>query len=92
MIQQLARAFEQKKLRYIMYACLILHNLIIEYDGKTICEYDPNDIHGNVEPVEEQQQQSNLWMLRNEHMHGNLCVDLVDYIWNNFRVDHVDDE
>ncbi|XP_021993609.1 uncharacterized protein LOC110890320 [Helianthus annuus] len=79
-IQQPAHAFEQKKLRSIMYACLILHNLIIEDDGRAMCVYDPNDVQENVEPVDEGKQQPNLWALRSKYVHGNLCADFIDYI------------
>ncbi|XP_021990638.1 uncharacterized protein LOC110887038 [Helianthus annuus] len=69
----------------------ILEDLIRD-DGRAICKYDPNDVHENVEPVDEEQQQSNLWALCSEHVHGNLCADLINYIWNTFCVDHVDNE
>src|ERR1044071_595960 len=85
-----ARAWHPQSLRYIMYACTILHNMIIEDEGRAICEYDPNDVEENLEPVDVTQQQSNRWALEDSNMHANLCSDLIDHIWNNFRVDDVD--
>ncbi|MFS7951520.1 hypothetical protein Hanom_Chr07g00596171 [Helianthus anomalus] len=58
-----------------MYACIILHNMIIEDEGRAICEYDENASTGNSVPVTEEQQDLNAFALRK--------ADLVEYIWNN---------
>ncbi|KAM0037786.1 putative harbinger transposase-derived protein [Helianthus debilis subsp. tardiflorus] len=39
-----------QKLRYIMYACILLHNMIIEDEGRAICDYDENASNGNSVP------------------------------------------
>ena len=41
-----ARGWSQAKLRSIMYACIILHNMIIEDEGNAICGGD--DIEDDV--------------------------------------------
>ena len=66
-----------------MYACIILHNMIIEDEGRAICDYDENASTGNSVPVSEEQQDLNAFALRNEYTHHNLQADLVEYIWNN---------
>ncbi|MFS7946936.1 hypothetical protein Hanom_Chr06g00542191 [Helianthus anomalus] len=65
-----------------MYACIILHNLIIEDESRAICEHDENASTGNYVPVSGEQD-LNMFGLRNEYTHHNLQADLVEYIWNN---------
>ncbi|XP_022041250.1 uncharacterized protein LOC110943826 [Helianthus annuus] len=50
-IEHPARSTTPKRLRHIMYACIILHNMVIEDEGTTICEYDENASNGNSVPV-----------------------------------------
>ncbi|MFS7994746.1 hypothetical protein Hanom_Chr12g01109701 [Helianthus anomalus] len=78
-----------------MYACIILHNMIIDDEGRAICEYDENASNGNFVPVSLEQQDLNMFSLRNEYTHHNLQADLVEYIWNNAQNkpdDHMSDE
>ncbi|XP_022000209.1 uncharacterized protein LOC110897784 [Helianthus annuus] len=71
-IQQPARAFTPKRLRLCMYACLLLHNMIIEDEGRAICEYDENASYGNTVLVEPTQQDLNSFALTNDYTHANL--------------------
>uniref|UniRef100_A0A251VAE3 Putative harbinger transposase-derived protein n=1 Tax=Helianthus annuus TaxID=4232 RepID=A0A251VAE3_HELAN len=82
-IEHPARSATPKRLRNIMYACIILHNMIIEDEGRAICEYGENASTGNTVPVSGEQQDLNMFALRNEYTHHNLQADLVEYIWNN---------
>ncbi|KAF5771689.1 hypothetical protein HanXRQr2_Chr13g0567861 [Helianthus annuus] len=66
-----------------MYTCIILHNMVIEDEGRAICEYDENVSTGNSVLVSGEQQDLNMFALRNEYTHHNLQADLVEYIWNN---------
>ncbi|MFS7902895.1 hypothetical protein Hanom_Chr01g00016701 [Helianthus anomalus] len=65
-----------------------LHNMIIEDEGNVICEYDPNDIYENVVPVDEGQQESNMWALYNETMHNHFRSDLIEHVWQFGRVNN----
>ncbi|KAJ0589888.1 putative harbinger transposase-derived protein [Helianthus annuus] len=90
-----ARSQTPRRLRHIMYACIILHNMIIEDEGRAICDYDENASTGNSVPVSEEQQDLNAFALRNEYTHHNLQADLVEYIWNNAQNEpahHMEDE
>ncbi|KAJ0896922.1 putative harbinger transposase-derived protein [Helianthus annuus] len=90
-----ARSQTPRRLRHIMYACIILHNMIIEDEGRAICDYDENASTGNSVPVSEEQQDLNAFALRNEYTHHNLQADLVEYIWNNAQNEpahHMKDE
>lgn len=81
-MQNPARAFTPKRLRYIMYACILLHNMILEDEGRAICECDPNDVDDDVEPVDATQQESNRWALHNLDTHLHLRANLIEHIWN----------
>ncbi|XP_035838277.1 uncharacterized protein LOC110901844 [Helianthus annuus] len=85
-LQQPARAFTPKRLRLCMYACILLHNMIIEDEGRTICEYDENASYGNTVPVDPAQQDLNSFSLTNDFTHANLQQDLVEHIWNNVNI------
>ena len=37
-----SRSYEVKRLQHVMYACIILHNMILEEEGKSICRYNEN--------------------------------------------------
>ncbi|MFS7983622.1 hypothetical protein Hanom_Chr11g00976671 [Helianthus anomalus] len=66
-----------------MYACILLHNMIIEDEGRAICEYDENASYGNTIPVDPTQQNLNSFALTNDYTYANLQQDLVEHIWNN---------
>ncbi|MFS7937260.1 hypothetical protein Hanom_Chr05g00425511 [Helianthus anomalus] len=55
-----------------MYVCILLHNMIIEDEGRTICEYDENAPNENSVPVSVEQQDLNRFSLRNKYTHQNL--------------------
>ncbi|KAL7590059.1 hypothetical protein Lser_V15G39712 [Lactuca serriola] len=46
-----ARSYEVKRLQHVMYACIILHNMILEDEGRAICRYNENEVLPNVEGV-----------------------------------------
>ena len=60
-----------------MYACILLHNMIIEDEGRAICEFDENAVEENTIPDDEAQQELNDFALRNEHIHHLLQADLI---------------
>ncbi|KAJ0702500.1 hypothetical protein HanPI659440_Chr14g0530271 [Helianthus annuus] len=65
-----------------MYACILLHNIIIEDEGHAICEYDENAMEENNVLVSEEQQDLNRFSLHNDFTHANLQSDLIEHIWN----------
>ncbi|XP_022032538.1 uncharacterized protein LOC110933634 [Helianthus annuus] len=87
-----ARAFTPKRLRLYMYACILLHNMIIEDESRAICEYDENASIGNIVPVDPPQQDLNSFSLTNDFTHANLQQDLVEHIWNNVNVGDGDED
>ena len=90
-----ARAWHMDTLKHIIYACIILHNMIIEderhtYDGNFDFSYDhvDNDIltaeiyHGP-HPDFQAYLQTRA-DVRQKQMHRQLQVDLVEHIWERF--------
>ncbi|KAJ0797735.1 putative sugar phosphate transporter domain-containing protein [Helianthus annuus] len=76
---------------YFLNACIILRSMIIKDEGRAICEYDENASTGNSVPVSGEQQDLNMFALRNEYTHHNLKADFVEYIWNNAQNEPDDD-
>ncbi|MFS7989620.1 hypothetical protein Hanom_Chr11g01049051 [Helianthus anomalus] len=66
-----------------MYACILLHNMIIADEGRAIFEYDENAFIENTVPVDPTQHDLNSFSLTNDFTHANLQHDLVEHIWNN---------
>ncbi|KAL7592102.1 hypothetical protein Lser_V15G32850 [Lactuca serriola] len=80
---------EEKKMRDVMYTCIILHNMTLENEGNAICEYDGNEI---VPPTQAFVVGSTEYMLRRAIVHDVeshhvFRRDLMEHIWN---VDHID--
>ncbi|KAJ9539238.1 hypothetical protein OSB04_031971 [Centaurea solstitialis] len=80
-VVQPARGWEIARLRTIMYACIILHNMIIENKSKVICvvsDYIPDAPHPQLTEVE---RFVNVLEVRDKETHHNLRSDLVEHIW-----------
>jgi hypothetical protein len=75
-----ARAWHPKKLRNIMYTCIILHNMILEDEGNAICggDYEPYEIETQ---ISEEERAANVREVRNSEKHHALRSDLTDHIW-----------
>ncbi|KAI3741293.1 hypothetical protein L1987_58965 [Smallanthus sonchifolius] len=74
-----ARAWKLERIRRVMYTCIILHNMIIEDDGRAICEFNEEEFEATLglEEVSEAQQSVNEQYKRNREIHNNLRQDLV---------------
>lgn len=88
-IQHPARAWHPKRIRNSLYACVILHNMIIEDRGRAICQYveedDPNVL--NYIEISDAQRVANRQAIRNEDTHTNLKADLIEHLWMNREED-----
>ena len=62
-----------------MYTCIILHNMILEDEGSTICggDYEPYEIETQ---ISEEQRATNVREVRNSEKHHALRSDLFDRI------------
>ncbi|CAI9282155.1 unnamed protein product [Lactuca saligna] len=78
-----ARSYEVKMLQHVMYACIILHNMILEDEGRAICRYNENEVLPNIEGVAVGTQE--YWVNRrevhNRDFHQALRADLVEHIY-----------
>ncbi|KAL8228820.1 hypothetical protein R6Q57_013720 [Mikania cordata] len=63
----------------------VLHNMIIEHNGRAICEFYEEDDPNLLEHVEidDEEKQVNRRMLRNEDTYANLKADLIEHLWKN---------
>ncbi|MFS7977039.1 putative harbinger transposase-derived protein [Helianthus anomalus] len=87
--------WHKDKIRMAMYACIILHNMIIEDDGKAICQnYIPEDLV-EVAQATTEERLANAQLLRSREIHNTLKADLVEHTWAirpiRFNNDHDED-
>ena len=68
------------KIRRVMYACLIIHNMIIEHEGCAICRFDENAHQVDKVEVSAEQFDANVREVRNRDTHHKLRRDLIEHI------------
>ncbi|KAD5802394.1 hypothetical protein E3N88_13754 [Mikania micrantha] len=88
MIQHPARAWKPSLIRNALYACVILHNMIIKDNSRPICEFYEEDDPNLVKHVEisDEEKQANRQVLRYKDTHANLKADLIEHLWKNREV------
>lgn len=67
----------------VMYTCIILHNMIIEDEGTTICDYNEHEVIPKTQQLEIG---GDVYMYRhvivhNSEIHHDLHRDLTDHLW-----------
>ena len=73
---------KRDKIQHLMYACIILHNMLVKYDGNAISpEFVPDP------PTEVVVDDNVILELRDEEKHFRLRYDLVEHVaslpdWN----------
>jgi len=67
-----------------MYACVILHNMILKDEGLVVYNFDENDITlADIETnISKEQRASNVQEVRHWETHYLLQGDLIDHIWS----------
>ena len=43
-VKYASRLWKDDSMQTIMYACIILHNMMVEFKGRAICKYDENEV------------------------------------------------
>jgi hypothetical protein len=84
------RYWKKETMIDVVYACIILHNMILQDEDKAFCQdFDPND--PTLDPTYWMQQTpieqriENGAAVRNREVHNMLKSDLVDHVWANRR-------
>ncbi|XP_022030855.1 uncharacterized protein LOC110931785 [Helianthus annuus] len=76
------RAWSKEKMRDAMYTCIIIHNMILEDEGKAIYQnYVPKDVQKYPQATMEERVK-NAHELRSEVAHNELAFDLVEHAWS----------
>ncbi|KAI3520786.1 hypothetical protein L1887_10238 [Cichorium endivia] len=80
-----ARTWDDRKIKSLMYACIILNNMILEYEGKAICRFDENEVLPHPEPLgfDTAQYRANRAEVRSRELHNNLRADLSEHVHRN---------
>ncbi|XP_022013678.1 uncharacterized protein LOC110913137 [Helianthus annuus] len=86
------RLYEKDQIRNVMYACIILHNMILEDEGHAIVEYYGEETESNNEDIcnEERTQYQNL--IESRQINSNLRADLVEHVSTLPRFNSIEDE
>ena len=89
-LQQPARYFNKEMMHDVIYTCIILHNMILEDEGKALCQdFNPED--PTLDPtywtqqIPMEERLENLNEVKNRETHNMLTADLVDHLWNTTR-------
>ncbi|XP_076913450.1 uncharacterized protein LOC143572081 [Bidens hawaiensis] len=75
-----SKYFSQVKMRNIMYACVILHNMILEDNGLAICQHNPNEDAPMYEEINKDKIRRNRQEIRSREIHDALTADLIECI------------
>ena len=90
------RVWTLAKMSDAMYACIILHNMILEDEGRAICQhYVPGSVPEQFPEPTEFEREMNMRQWRSRDTHHALRHDLVEHIWNNrpmLEEDEVEDD
>ncbi|KAJ0432350.1 putative harbinger transposase-derived protein [Helianthus annuus] len=76
-----ARMWAKEKIRDVMYACLILHNMILEDEGKAICQSYEGDVPRPPCTISNEQRLRNRAEIRSGDLYNALRADLVEHVW-----------
>ncbi|XP_050222717.1 uncharacterized protein LOC126672808 [Mercurialis annua] len=86
-----ARFWNRKDLGFIMKACIILHNMIIEdeYDQPMNFEYDASELSPSIQVSHEPTLRFHEFIarhlkIRSSELHFNLRNDLIEHLWEQY--------
>ncbi|XP_076916442.1 uncharacterized protein LOC143576171 [Bidens hawaiensis] len=87
-VKKPCRVWSLAKMSDAMYTCITLHNMILEDNGKTLCQ--PGSVPKQFPEPTEKQRTRNNHELASSEIHKELKADLVQHVWDNFSVEDED--
>ena len=86
-----ARIFDDQRITSIMYACIIMHNMMVEAKGRAICTYDETESVESIEPEQQYVPGSTEFLARviaiqNANTCHNLREDLATHVYERNNV------
>ncbi|XP_076927194.1 uncharacterized protein LOC143590661 [Bidens hawaiensis] len=85
-VKKFCRLWSLERMKSDMYACIIMHNMIIKYEGRKICSNFIPDSDPPRTPTSMEQRLEKTYFVRSREMHNALMGDLVQHIWVNRRL------
>ena len=87
------RLWDKDQIGNVMYTCIILHNMILEDEGRAVVTYydDDDPQPGN---VTDEDKAANEFLIKSRDIHQNLRADLVEHVSTipGFETDEDDEE
>ncbi|XP_075506796.1 uncharacterized protein LOC142543185 [Primulina tabacum] len=85
-----ARYWYRKKLKYIMLACIILHDMIVEDGGIHVTNWYNDEGDEPAQPIQGSNRGFHEYLrtnseIRDTHVHHQLRADLVEHIWSQYN-------
>ena len=75
------RLWDKDQIGNVMYACIILHNMILEDEGRAVVTYyDDDDPQPDNVTVTDEDKSTNEFLIKSRDIHHNLRSDLVDHV------------
>ena len=85
MIQNPCRMWDPRKIRYCMYTCIILHNMILKDEGHAICpHFHEEEIPNRSVQQSSEARQRTILQLRDREVYHHLRYDLTEHIHNRY--------
>ncbi|XP_076912388.1 uncharacterized protein LOC143570683 [Bidens hawaiensis] len=76
------RFWTREKITEVVITCIILHNMILEDEGKTICQNYQGDIPRQESTITNEQRLANINIIKSRELHGNVRHELVKHLWD----------
>nr|XP_043630364.1 uncharacterized protein LOC122601689 [Erigeron canadensis] len=87
-VEQQARAYSVNKIKRIMLCCVILHNMIVEDNGRALIPFEEELIANTVLPTCTWNERCSTQLCMYEELrdrrttHHELCNVLIEHVWN----------
>ncbi|XP_022000178.1 uncharacterized protein LOC110897728 [Helianthus annuus] len=86
------RLHEKDQIRNVMYVCIILHDMILEDEGRAIVEYYGDEPGTNNEDISDEKRTQNQYLIESRQINSNIRADLVEHVSTLPRFDSNEDE